>query len=375
VAAADSGYGDAFWPVWRAVVQDYRAGAGARARARLGFLTPPEGRGRVVWVKAGGTPESLRLGVELVGAVRERRKDVRIVITFEHEDPELLRNLMQPGRRVGIGYGPCDRPAVVRRVLRRFQPCGILLAESEPPGRLLRDVQVPVAAVGTQPPVVPVKMAWPLNAEAHHAWESSGRATELMKPADPQARFTEAQADVVLRVLAGGETRRLWWWHGAAGQWPAWLAAWRAAEFSGTDVLLASLESGAVLPQSSLAVSRWDRRKLPGGSILHLDDPRWLAPAASAAHAIHLAAPGRTALWQSLAAGAAVTLGTAGPTSPDASVPVLSQVRSVIEQWRGLRDDEQRRRRLGDAARRRFWEERRQVDTNLATLMDQVWTW
>jgi len=129
-----------------------------------------------------------------------------------------------------------------------------------------------------------------------------------------------------------------------------------------------------VLPQSTLAASRWDRRKLPGGSILHLDDPRWWAAAASAAHAIHLAAPGRTALWQSLAAGAAVTLGATGP-SPDVSIPVLAQARSVIEQWRGLRDDEQRRRRLGDAARRRFWEERRQVDTNLAALMDQVWTW
>lgn len=374
MAAVDSGYGGGFWPVWRATVRDYRSGAGARARARHGFLTPPEGRGRVVWIKAGGTPESLRLGVELVGAVRERRKDVRIVMTFENEDPDLLQTWMQPWRGVGVGYGPCDRPAVVRRVLRRFQPCGILLAESEPPSQLLRDVQVPVAAVGTSLAADPVRVAWPLSAEAHRAWESSGLATELMVPADPQARFTEAQADVVLRALAGGETRRLWWWHGEAEQWPAWLAAWRGAEFSATDVLLASLESGAVLPQASLSASGWDRRKLPGGSILHLDDPRWFAAAASAAHAIHLAVPGRAALWQSLAAGAAVTLGAAGATR-DPSLPVLARIPDVIEQWRGLRDDEQRRRGLGDAARRRFWEERRQVDANLTVLMDQVWTW
>jgi hypothetical protein len=374
VAAADSGFGDRFWPVWRAIARDSGAGEGGKARARRGFLTPPEGRGRVVWIKAGGTPESLRLGAELVGAVRERRKDVRIVMTFEHEDPDLLRTWMQPGRRVGIGYGPSDRPAVVRRVLRRFQPCGIVLAESEPPVHLLRDVQVPVAAVGTRPTSAPVRMAWPLSTQAHRAWASSGRAAELMVPADPQARFAEAQADVVLRVLAGGEARRLWWWHGDAEQWPAWLAAWRGVEFAGNDVLLASLESGAGLPQASLAASGWDRRKLPGGSILHLDDPRWFAAAASAAHAIHLAVPGRAALWQSLAAGAAVTLG-AGEVSPDPSLPVLAEATAVIDQWRGLREDEQRRRLLGDAARRRFWEERRQVDANLAALMDQVWTW
>ena len=374
MGAADSGYGAGFWAVWRAIARDYRAGEGARARARRGFLTPPEGRGRVVWIKAGATRESLRLGAELLGAVRERRKDVRIVMTFEHEDRDVLRTWMQPGRRVGVGFGPCDRPAVVRRVLRRFQPCGIILAESEPPVHLLRDVQVPVAAVGTPPPLVPVRVAWPLSAHAHRAWASSGRATELMAPADPQARFAEAQADVVLRVLAGGETRRLWWWHGEAEQWPDWLAAWRGTEFAGTDVLLASLESGGRLPQASLAASGWDRRKLPGGSILHLDDPRWFAAAASAAHAIHLAAAGRVALWQSLAAGAAVSLG-AGEATRDLSLPVLAEAPAVIEQWRGLREDEQRRRRLGDAARRRFWEERRQVDANLAALMDQVWTW
>jgi len=374
LATTDSGYGERFWPVWRSIVRDYRTGEGARARARQGFLTPPEGRGRVVWIKAGSTQESLRLAVELVGAVRERRKDVRIVMTFEQEHPKLLRAWMQPWHKVGIGYGPCDRPAVVRRVLRRFQPCGIVLAESAPPAHLLSRVEVPVAALGTQPSATPVRVAWPIDRNAHRDWESSGQATDLLIPADPQARFVEAQADVVLRALASGDGRRLWWWHGDAEQWPAWRAAWQNAEFAHTDILLASLESGAALPQSSLVASRWDRRTLPGGTILHLDEPRWFAAAASAAHAIHLAAPGRIALWQSLAAGAAVTLDTTERIL-EPSLHAFRKETDVIAYWRNLRENEQRRRVLGDSARRRFWQERRQVDTNLGALMDLVWTW
>ncbi len=370
---ADPGYGSSFWPVWRAVLRDYRRGEGHRARARLGFLSPPEGRGRVVWIKAGAGPDSLRLGVELLGAVRDRRRDVRVVLTFEQDDPELLPRLLQPWPKIGIGYGPCDRPRVVTRVLGRFQPCGIILAESKPPENLLRRTLAPVAVVGAAP-ATPVAAAWPISTAGEDGWERSAQAEQLLPAADPQARFAEAQADVVLRSLAGAGERRLWWWHGTAAQWPAWLAAWKASPASGEDILMVSLTAGASPSEATLKVSGWDRRALPGGTVLHVDDARWHAAAASAAHGVHLAHPGRDVLWQALAAGSAVSLGAAAD-SGGLPVPILAEPAAVAAHWQELRGSEALRRTQGDAARRRFWEERRQVDENLAALMDRVWMW
>ena len=370
---SDPGYRAAFGPVWRAVLRDYRAGEGHRARARLGFLTPPKGRGRVVWIKAGAGPDSLRLGVELLGAVRDRRRDVRVVLTFEEDDPALLARLLQSWPRVGIGYGPCDRPRVVTRVLDRFQPCGIIVAESTPPENLLRRTLAPVAVVGGAA-AVPVAAAWPLSAADRAGWQETGQAGELMPAADPQARFAEAQADVVLRSLTGAGERRLWWWHGTAAQWPAWLEAWQAWPSSGDDILMVSLEGGAYPPEAALKVSAWDRSSLPGGTLLHVDDPRWYAAAASAAHGVHLAYPGRDVLWQALAAGSALSLGVQADVD-GLPVALLPAPAGVTGHWQELRGDEALRRRRGDATRRRFWDERRQVDANLTALMDRVWMW
>ncbi len=374
-----AGYGDRPLPVWRAVWRDYRQGNGARARARRGFLSAPAERGRLVWIKAGGTPEDVRLGIELLGAVRDKRHDVRIVLTFEQDYPELFERHMQPFRKVGVGYGPCDRPRVVRRVLDRFQPHGILLAGGHAPRSLLAQARCPVIAVNTRPPqwqpARPVEQCWPLDAPT--SW-GEGAATDVLAAADPQARFVEAQADVVLRALVGGEVQRLWWWHGRDDQWTAWRAAWEASGMGATDILLASRRGGAAatardLPGAGLRVSDWDRSALAPGTVLHLDDRRWFAAAASAAHAVHLAAPDRQALWQGLAGGAAVSLGEV--PAAEVPCPVLEGASAVLEAWARLRDDPASRRQQGDAARRRFWEERRQVDTNFDAVLRRVWDW
>ncbi len=401
----EGGYGAAFGSVWRAVLRDYRTGQGRRARARLGLLTPPEGRGRLVWIKVGAGTEALRLGVEILGAVRDRRHDVRIVLTFEADDPELLRSLLRPGLlrsgpAVGIGYGPCDRPRVVRRVLERFAPCGIILVESRLPPNLLRQAQVPVAAVvpfGAAPTVptdadgtgssaldadVPgpdtigpdaIAVVWPRTPQAHG--NGPVRVDVVLPPADPQARFAEAQADVVLRSLMGLDaTRHLWWWHGTLAQWPSWLAAWRQSTLASRDILTVSLEHGDDPRGTDGRISTWARDRLPAGSILHLDDSRWFAAAASAAAGVHLAQPERAVVWPALAAGSALTLGQPAAVA-GVPAPILRTPAAVLAHWQALRGDEQHRRTAGDAARRRFWAERRQVDANLEALMDRVWTW
>lgn len=376
------GYGARFGSVWRAVLRDYRRGDGARARARLGFLTPPADRGRLIWIRAGRAPEDLRLGIELLGAVRDKRQDVRIVLTFEQDYPKLFERHMQPFRKVGVGYGPCDRPRVMRRVLRRFDPHGIIQAGGVVPRNLARATTAPLFAVNAAPPeaglpATPLAGVWPLDPDAARRW-SAAPGGEMLEPADPQARFVEAQADVVLRTLVGGQVERLWWWHGTSAQWRAWRVAWQATGWARSDILLVSLadqsEGASPIPEGcDRAVSAWDRNALPAGTVLHLDDSRWFAAAASAAHAVHLAAPQRQALWQGLAGGAAVSLGV--DPAFDLPCPVYPEPGVVLDAWRALRDDVAQRRRQGDAARRRFWDERRRVDANFDAVLRQVWDW
>lgn len=378
----EPGYGAGLAGVWSAVGRDWRRGDRARALARLGFLSPPEDRGRLIWIRAGADPESLRLGIELLGFVRHKRQDVRLVLTFERDCPELFEQHMQPFRKVGVGYGPCDRPRVVRRVLDRFQPAGIILAGGVTPPNLLEATQAPVIAVNAAPPARPaargLELAWPRDPEESRCWSENageGGAARWLEPADPMARFVEAQADVVLRSLVGGEVRRLWWWHGTAAGWPDWRAAWEASGFGEEDILLASLEEdpGHPLPGRSLRVSEWDRNALAPGNVVQLDDPRWFAAAASATQAVHLDAPGSRVLWQALAGGTAVSLGREGTL--ELPVEVHADPQAVLARWTALRDDAAVRRQLGDAARRRFWDERRRVDDHFETLLAEVWDW
>lgn len=385
----DPGYGTGLWPVWQAVLRDYWQGDGRRARARLGFLSPPEGRGRVIWIRAGAGVRSLRLGVELLGAIRERRRDVRLVLTFEYDDPDALRQWLRPWPKVGLGYGPCDRHRVNRRVLNRFQPCGILSVETPWPHNLLQQAGVPVIAVGGTSGAITLRQAPQSLAQLVQYWPTAGAAIDTasglcqtLPTADPQARWVEAQADVVLRSLAATADQRLWWWHGSRSAWADWLAAWLASPLSQQDILLCSFSDEWVpsdtTRQTVQAVSQWARVALPAGSLLHLDDPRWYAAAASAVDAVHLATPSRTLYWQIMASGAPLSLAWDGPPNApqiNTACPQFTDPHAVLTDWLQLRAAAPLRRQRGDQLRRRFWQERRQVDANLEQLLSRVWTW
>ena len=384
----DPGYGSDLWPVWHAVLRDYWLGDGRRARARLGFLSPPEGRGRVIWIRAGAGATSLRLGVELLGAIRERRRDVRLVLTFEQDDPDALRQWLRPWPKVGLGYGPCDRQRVNQRILNRFQPCGILCVETAWPRNLLQQAGVPIVAVGGAPSAASLRHAPRSLAQLVQYWPTAGAVVDTgsglcqtLAPADPHARWVEAQADVVLRALAASADCRLWWWHGAQSAWADWLAAWLDSPLSRQDILLCSFSDGSVptdTMQNIQAVSQWTRVALPAGALLHLDDPRWYAAAASAVEAIHLAAPSRTLYWQAMASGAPLSLAWDGPPNApeiNAACPQFTDPHTVLTEWLRLRAEATLRRQRGDVLRRKFWQERRQVDTNLEQLLSRVWTW
>lgn len=343
----------------------------------MGFLSPPEGRGRVIWVRAGASDASLRLGVEMLGAVREKRQDVRIVLTFERDNPVLLQEKLKPWPKVGIGYGPADRRASVRRVLSRFQPSGMILVDTQLPDELMRQIQAPVIALLDQPlpkvtPGPGMQLAWVCHSTAESFSESTDTVQHL-PVADPEARFVEAQADVVLRSLLAESITGIWIWIGSLQHWPAFHEAWSMNPVFQKDILLVHLTDSQQPPGVQLRITEWDRSTLKPGTIMSLDDARWLAASASAAVGVHLQQVERRILWQSLAVGTAVS--TAHSVSSMEFLPVLRDPVEVLSYWHSLRGNSAERRQAGDAARQRFWKERRQVDANLDHVLRKVWDW
>jgi len=373
-------WGPGFWPVWQANLRDRLGGEHARANARQGYLRPPEGRGRLLWIKAGNTPQSLRLGLELLGAIRQKRHDLRLVFTFELDDPIILEPGLKGLRATGVGYGPSDRPRAVARVLERLQPFALILVDTPAHPNLLRAARerdMHCLAFNTQPWPSPAEAAYPADSLQHQAWEASGQAAYLAPPADPLSLLAEAQADVTLRAISGaGEAGRLWWWHGPAGEAGAWIEAWGQDARFRADRLFVSLadEPGGQVP--ARRISAWDRSALPEGGVMWVDDAHWLAAVASACTAGHLERADRAVFWQGLAGGRPLSAGRGMSALPAAQgLSRCEDPATVLQRWAGYAVDTLGARRDGDAGRRRFWEERRGVEAVMAELLQRVFDW
>jgi hypothetical protein len=374
-------WGSRPWSVWTHNLLDRLAGEHVRANARSGYLRKPAGRGRVVWIKAGGTSGSLRLGAELLGAIRQKRHDLRLVLTFELDDETILAPRVRGLRSVGLGYGPSDRPRAVRRVLDRLEPFGLILADTSPHPNLLREAAVRgthCVAFNTRPWPVPAEAVYPRDARERDAWEASGNARYLGPAADPASLWAEARADVTLRPLCGvGDTEHLWWWHGSAAREANAVAAWRADQRFRGDRLFVSRADGDTPSSGDLpCISAWDRAPLPAGAVMRLDDPRWLAAVASACTAGHLEAGGREVLWQALAGGRPLSAGPGLEDLPGGEYLARCEVSAtVLDRWERYAADPMAARRDGDAGRRRFWEERRAVESVLSEFLQRVFDW
>ena len=371
-------YGGRWWPALRAEWRDRRAGEKARANARRGFLLPPRGEGKVVWLKAGASRASVLLASELLGALREKRLDIRLALTFELDHRDIIEPRLRGLRKVGLGYGPNDRPRSVRRVLDRMQPFGLILVDTVPHPNLPRAAAargVHVVAFNTPPGDFGVEAAYPVDAAQAAAWREAGRAAHVAPAADPLSLFVEAQADTTLRSLlaAGRENLRLWWWQSDAQARRDFIRRWRASPLAAEGVLFVS---GAKLRPEEVEqrISAWDRRPLAPGAVVLLDDARWTAAVASAMDAGHLAAADRRDTWQALAGSSPLSVGPGHPLAGEA-LPVLASADEVLREWMQLRDAPNEARRRGDAAHRRFWEERRRAQQVGAEFAQRVFDW
>lgn len=319
-------------------LQDLRAHERARLAARHGHLNKPAPRGKLVWLIAGDSADSVLLGCGLAQALRERRLDLQLALTVERLHPYFLERLSGLDR-TGWGYMPDDGDDALSRAWQALTPWAAFTCGEAPRANLAhRLAQLP--------------------RYRHVAWDDE---------CDPLTLLVAGQVDPNLQTaLHGGAARRLWWRHLGCGEDPApFVAAWREA--FGTDLLCLSGCADAAPPPHALPLSTWDRTPLPDGTLMWLDDPKWLPAIAAASRAAHLVDAPRWVAWQALAGGSPVS-GEAAP------LPLLPR-HAVLQHWSGLAADATAARGQADQCRRRFWQVRRAAEEAMSALLDDVFRW
>ncbi|MFZ5557310.1 MAG: hypothetical protein ACOZDY_11425 [Pseudomonadota bacterium] len=353
-------------------LRDRLAGRHARANARWGLLKPPAPGGKLVWIAAGGERDSVRLAVELARALREKRLDLRLAVTVEHQHDDLLRRL-EGLPMTGWGFAPWDRAGAVRRALARLDPLGMIFAGHAPRPHLAQAsaaIRHRLLAGAAAPDAVGFERVYPAAEDqarpdaATHA--PVANLLTLVMPAQLDPNFA--------MLVTGGEGRRLWWWHGSNAGLGRFLPPFRTA--FGDDLLFVS--GAAAAGRAVVArLAGWNREPLPPAATVAVDAPEWLPAIAAACTGAHFDARDDAALWQALAGGAAASVSpdVALPKAALAGVVERGEGAAVVAAWQALTRSPAELRARRDAGRRAFWDERRLAATVSDELLARVFNW
>ncbi|NOT17254.1 MAG: hypothetical protein HOP20_04195 [Sulfuriferula sp.] len=346
--------------LWLADRNDRKRNNIARIAARWGWLKPMGERGKVVWVMAGASTDSVRLAVELVRAIREKRLDIRLVLTFEHDDPSLLTAL-DDCDKTGWGLSPCDHPRALARAMERLSPYGIIVVGAQPRPNLS-------ALLNQQARVLTVNPPQTVTYQCERIYNGTGKG-ETAPVADMLARLAHAQIDPNFKSLVNhGVERHLWWLHGDTQHH---LSA-QFKQQASNDVLFVSGTQPAI---AHLAISSWDRSPIAGGTVVWIDDAKWLPAISAAVTATHLVSIDNSVLWQAMAGGAAISCAQHDLLPKAELNEAITAIADPSQLWQDYRDNPILARQRGDSARRLFWQERRLAESVSAELVERVFEW
>ncbi len=343
-----------------------------RANARLGFLRPPAGTGRVLWIKTDDDRAHARLAVETARAVRERRQDVRLVVTFEDEYPEGWAQLDKLAR-TGYGFGPADRAAATERVLGRLAPAGVIAIggalRPELASALTRN-KVPCCALHGLPPEAAIHChGFPNTLSEREAWKG--------RPQSDAAFFSlmaEAQVEPTFSGVAGAHARALWWLTDPdPGVVDGQVRSWRRSKLAASDILFVGTRCA-----DAIALSAWDRERqpLPQGAVVWVDEARFWPALAASCHGLHLSRPPEPLLWAAIGGGRVVSAERPGDLDllRPAPIPEIGG-RELWAYWQTVVAEPATARATADGLRRYFWEERRRAAAVTETLLQMVYHW
>ncbi len=366
-------------------------GRRAEAVAHWGLVLAPPDLRKIFWLYSAADADSAYLAAELLGAIRQKRLDLRIIFTFSQDYPELFQKKIAHFQKVALGFGPHDHPWALGNFYERLQPFAWLavgqppyrrwpsyLKKKEkklPPGIFVGDLQQLTAEdwPGLRR-VYPQKVYKIMTLTAE-------QQQKIAVTADLHALFAETEIDAKLKALLLPPFQE----HAEAEVWflvgeklsVEGLQAWQASPLakSGflaveqlTDNIKKNLEANAIV-----ALSTWQRQALPFGSVLWLNDRHWLPGVIGAASGIQMQTAPKV-IWPYLAgsAGISVSKNLADTwlwPAPGYDWP------AVLSFWEELRQTPARQRQEADVARKQLWQARRAAQQQLQDLLEVIFEW
>ena len=358
-------------------LRDRLQGHRQRARARWGAIHRPSSPGKLVWIAAGESRDSVRLAVELARALLARRLDISVTLTFERSYPDLLTAL-GASNRVACDFAPADYAGCMHSVWRRLLPFAVILAGVAPRSNMVRLCQACRHAMLVAPPESVsgrYERIYPAHGTRHEG-------ANIAPAADLGVLMLPSRAGSEIGRLADQAAGRgLYLWHGDDVA-----AAKRLfALFRGhlpNDIMLASgpvCDSlAAAYPDETLRLGTWADSPLIPEKLVLVDDPQWLTTVAADAHAAHWALPQFEPLWQALAAGARVSCEPAAlPESPNARSVIErhGDENELIYDWLQLSRNCAWREAMNAASRDAYAAERDLAYNTVSELLDRMCAW
>ncbi|MEF8793149.1 hypothetical protein [Thiohalorhabdus sp.] len=368
---------------WAQDLWDRMRGQPQRPLGRWGWYRPPRGPGPLVWVYAPDCTGA-RVGAEVVRGIRSIRVDVRAVVTADWGCPETLRPLLQDYPGTATAPSVIDHQRAAQRAAARLGPNGLLAVHRLPPPRFLKGVAaagVPLTAVSCEPPrVSPPGLDFdhilPVGQAQADRWRQAGYVPE--DPVDLELFLARTDVEPNFKAaLAPGEGRRLVWADAQPedeAERNAFLVRWAD---EGHVPIIGGKGPGKGHGKPVVRLSEWDRDRQPvePGTLVWMDEERWLPAVTASAFAGVLGDPSREAVWQALASGLPlVAIGRAPGrlrdlgVDPDTATRAADTWEEVSDNWARWEAEAFTWRDQQAATRRAYWEARRCAEVAMEVL-------
>lgn len=383
-------------------VKDRLQGNKARANARLGLVNPPAGTGKLIWIVAGQSYDSVLMAAALLAAIREKRQDVRLVLTYETEYQDVIVQQMSGLKKIGFGYGCGDSVLAVKKMLNRLLPFAVILVGDSPAKSLLKVLskenkihkiacqlnQADWQAKGNE------KLFEACYPHSFADDKLSAHCENVSEPFDVLTRLVQSQVDKQLGAMLCGERHaQLFQVHNpGAGQLDNILSLWKKSDIAKNNLLVISTDKEMLSAEeistfkniakqnqlNTLLLSKWQQQAVAENHILIADEKKWYAALCASATASHLFAADMNHFWQMVASGSVVTSDVDNHAiSQDFKnlIQTRSDFSDILFYWQSLLDNPLELRKNSDALRKYFWQKRRQAETQVDELLQRVYDW
>jgi hypothetical protein len=358
-------------------LKDRMRGRRRRADARWGCIRRPDAPGRLVWIAAGATRSSIRLGIELTRALVASRSDISALLTYEAEYPELLAPLAATPR-TRCDFGPADYIGAVQGMRRRLLPLGIVVAGMAPRQNLRTLCEASRHALLVAPPArvdARFERIYP-SLEAPYASARCAPVADLKVLWHPAGEGGEARS----RGSATGTGRDLWWWHGSDPVYARRLAALFRGHLPRHRLGIAGPAAGVLAGESDgrMRSSEAPERHSQDGALIFADAPDWLEHSAACTLGVHFAAMEEEALWQAAANAAALSAGSSERIASAALAAAVTRIddeNDLITAWKRMSTGRELHAAAAGATRRAHATEWQRAAANAAELIARVQRW